>query len=549
MTRAESTGLSKRLSAHGAGATTWTVRTSRARGQMDGDGSQLSLLIAAAATGELAAEQQQELLTALVGADAAVVGQALVRSAEGTSTGEPLMELVENNQLVALQVLIALGSTAADHLPRLLAAPATCNSVRLVNRLTESVEVPSGFLTQFASHAIETCEALFVNYEEDKELARAVASLATDLITHGLISTSDLGTTAQGFAIDYVELEEASALLRVLEETAASSHAPSQQPEHEMSASDHPMQGKTSDCQDLLPLEKNGVVVLLKGGRLASWHALVSKWEADGGNPFAHPASVEHVELMLTVAARHALRSIEGFRLLAPQSHGWSHWWAIEFPDVDGAAAWMEAEMRPPYGETPRRCNKSEQQLQTGQILTHVSACRDGENVGAHGYFEYSLAWRVAPRFFASWANAPAPPPDPPIDVGWSGDPREVPVLPADQSTVVVVAFERKLVDETDAQSQYLRLVGSDPTLLELRAASERLELIRLEVYQLIAPGADWHRVWVAELPSMVFAERWITALTSSRRSMSHTHSIHLARKHAPEYFRAWVPTKEGARL
>ena len=328
----------------------------------DADGSQqLSLLIAAAAAGELAAGQQQELLTELLGADAAVVGQAL-RSADGS--GKLLAELVENNQLVALQALIALGSTVVDHLPRLLAAPATCNSVRLVNRLTESVAVPSRFLTQFATHAIETCEALFVNYEEDEELARAVASLSTDLILHGLISTGDLGTLAQGFAIDHSELEEASALLRVLEGTPATSHALPNQPEHEMLASGHSMPAGTAtgDNQDLLPLEKNGVVVLLKGGRLASWHALVSDWEADGGNPFAHPASVEHVELMLAVAAHHSLRSIEGFKLAAPQSQ-WTHWWAIEFPDVDGAAAWMEAEMKPPYGEDSYLCNKSEQQF------------------------------------------------------------------------------------------------------------------------------------------------------------------------------------------
>ena len=169
--------------------------------------------------------------------------------------------------------------------------------------------------------------------------------------------------------------------------------------------------------------------------------------------------------------------------------------------------------------------------------------------IGTHGYFEYNLAWRVAPAFFASWVNAPILPPDPPIDASWSRDPREVPLLPADQSTVIVLAFERKLVEGTDSGSQYLRLDRSDSTLLQLRAAAERLELIRLEVYQLIAPVRDWHRAWVAELPSLVLAERWIAALTSARRSLSHTHSIHLAHKHAPEYFQTWVPPTENVRL
>ena len=132
--------------------------------------------------------------------------------------------------------------------------------------------------------------------------------------------------------------------------------------------------------------------------------------------------------------------------------------------------------------------------------------------IGTHGFFEYNLAWRVAPDFFASWVNAPTLPPDPPVAASWNRDPREVPLLPADQSTVIVVAFERKLVEGTDSNSQYLRLERSDSTLLELRAAAEHLKLIRLEVYQLIAPLSDWHRAWVAELPSLGFAERWIAA-------------------------------------
>lgn len=171
-------------------------------------------------------------------------------------------------------------------------------------------------------------------------------------------------------------------------------------------------------------------------------------------------------------------------------------------------------------------------------------------SVGTHGFYDYALARRVATAWFSGWVTAPTPPPDPPIDASWTGDPRTVPLLLSDQSTIVVVAFERKSVHGTDPdEGQYLRLAESDPTLLELRDAAARLELVRLEVYQLVAPAPDWHRAWVAEFPSLAFAERWITALTSANRSMQHTHSIHLARKHAPEYFRTWVPNEQVARL
>ena len=65
--------------------------------------------------------------------------------------------------------------------------------------------------------------------------------------------------------------------------------------------------GRRADCP-LLPLVRDSVVVLIRSGRAPSWHALVAGWEGDGGNPFAHPASNEHVELMLRVAHREGLQ-------------------------------------------------------------------------------------------------------------------------------------------------------------------------------------------------------------------------------------------------
>ena len=67
--------------------------------------------------------------------------------------------------------------------------------------------------------------------------------------------------------------------------------------------------GRRADCP-LLPLVRDSVVVLIRSGRAPSWHALVAGWEGEHGgiNPFAHPASNEHVELMLRVAQRERLQ-------------------------------------------------------------------------------------------------------------------------------------------------------------------------------------------------------------------------------------------------
>ena len=86
----------------------------------------------------------------------------------------------------------------------------------------------------------------------------------------------------------------------------------------------------------------NAITLLFKGGRLASWHQL---------SPVQRQAyEQEHVDLMLATAQKHQLQRMEGFRLMAP-SGDYERFWVIDFPDLAGAEAWIEAEMAPPYGQ------------------------------------------------------------------------------------------------------------------------------------------------------------------------------------------------------
>ena len=83
------------------------------------------------------------------------------------------------------------------------------------------------------------------------------------------------------------------------------------------------------------------VVILFKGGRLPSWHQLSDQERRE--------FEQTHVDLMLAVARDHAMSRLEGFRLIGP--HGdWQRFWLIEFPTTEGAEAWIQAEMAPPYG-------------------------------------------------------------------------------------------------------------------------------------------------------------------------------------------------------
>ena len=87
--------------------------------------------------------------------------------------------------------------------------------------------------------------------------------------------------------------------------------------------------------------DRDPVVVLFKGGRLPSWHQL-----SDGERTEFEET---HVKLMLSVAREHDMTRLEGFRLIGPQGD-WQRFWLIEFPALEGAEAWIQAEMAPPYG-------------------------------------------------------------------------------------------------------------------------------------------------------------------------------------------------------
>ena len=57
----------------------------------------------------------------------------------------------------------------------------------------------------------------------------------------------------------------------------------------------------------------------------------------------------QHVELILEVGHKHGIQRLEAFRLMGYQQP-WHRFWVIEFPTLEGAEQWIEAEMAPPYG-------------------------------------------------------------------------------------------------------------------------------------------------------------------------------------------------------
>lgn len=237
----------------------------------------------------------------------------------------------------------------------------------------------------------------------------------------------------------------------------------------------------------------DSVVVLFKGGRLQTWHRLTDAQRDD--------YSAQHVELMLGVAHEHGMTSLEGFKLLEPKQP-WERFWVLEFPTLEGAEAWIEAEMAPPYG--------------------------------TYGYYEYHLARRFAEDYFNDWVTTPRSESESLGPV----DPSNLPPLDVDRDSYVVLEFARMLPEAVLASEGQ----RGDPEHRELmKSVAQEHGLIRLEAFQLMAPQPDWHRAYVIELPTIDAAEAWMAAEMAPPQSAYSNKTMHLSRRWSPRFFAGWL--------
>ena len=242
----------------------------------------------------------------------------------------------------------------------------------------------------------------------------------------------------------------------------------------------------------------DSIVVLFKGGRLQTWHRLTDAQRDD--------YSAQHVELMLEVAHEHGMTTVEGFKLLEPKQP-WERFWVLEFPTLEGAEAWIEAEMAPPYG--------------------------------TYGHYEYHLSRRFAEDYFNDWVTTPRSETESLGPV----DPHNLPPLDVDRDSYVVLEFARMLPEAVLA-SEGERGDAEHRELM--KSVAREHGLIRLEAFQLMAPQRDWHRAYVIELPTITGAEAWMEAEMAPPQSAYSNKTLHLSRRWSPRFFAGWLRGAEG---